>query len=81
LPFQSIQYITEDVAMAFGFFDGMHNGHDKVFDIFNEIAEASSLKKEVNTFDQHPSVELNPKRKPTTYITQHSDKIEKIIQQ
>lgn len=43
-PIQSKQYITEDVAMAFGFFDGMHKGHDKVFDILNEIAEARSLK-------------------------------------
>ncbi len=24
-------------------FDGMHKGHDKVFDILNEIAEARSL--------------------------------------
>ena len=32
------------LAMAFGFFDGMHKGHDKVFDILNEIAEARSLK-------------------------------------
>ena len=38
-PIQS-KHITEDVAMAFGFFDGMHKGHDKVFDILNEIAEA-----------------------------------------
>lgn len=43
-PIQSKQYITEDVAMAFGFSDGMHKGHDKVFDILNEIAEARSLK-------------------------------------
>ncbi len=48
-PIQSKQYITEDVAMAFGFFDGMHKGHDKVFDILNEIAEARSLKKAVIT--------------------------------
>ncbi len=27
------------------FSDGMHKGHDKVFDILNEIAEARSLKK------------------------------------
>lgn len=79
-PIQSKQYITEDVAMAFGFFDGMHKGHDKVFDILNEIAEARSLKKAVMTFDPHPSVVLNPKRKRTMYLTPLSDKIEKISQ-
>ncbi len=42
---------------------------DKVFDILNEIAEARSLKKAVMTFDPHPSVVLNPKRKRTTYLT------------
>ena len=31
-PIQEKQYIQEDVAMAFGFFDGMHKGHAKVFD-------------------------------------------------
>ena len=35
-PIQEEQYITEDVAMAFGFFDGMHKGHAKVFDILNQ---------------------------------------------
>lgn len=31
-PIQEDQYIAEDVAMAFGFFDGMHKGHAEVFD-------------------------------------------------
>lgn len=30
-PIQPEQLINEDVAMAFGFFDGMHKGHLKVF--------------------------------------------------
>ena len=30
-PIQENQYISEDVAMAFGF-DGMHKGHAEVFD-------------------------------------------------
>ena len=29
-PIQNEQLIKEDVAMAFGFFDGMHRGHSKV---------------------------------------------------
>lgn len=75
-PIQEEQYITEDVAMAFGFFDGMHKGHAKVFDILNQKAEAANLKKAVMTFDPHPSVVLNPKLKRTDYLTPIQDKIE-----
>ena len=38
-PIQSNQFITENVAMAFGFFDGMHRGHDKVFQVLDEKAK------------------------------------------
>ena len=41
-PIQSNQFITENVAMAFGFFDGMHRGHDKVFQVLDEKAKAVS---------------------------------------
>ena len=33
------------------------------------------------TFDPHPSVVLNPKRKRTTYLTPLTDKLEMIEQQ
>ncbi|RIO54526.1 bifunctional riboflavin kinase/FAD synthetase, partial [Mammaliicoccus sciuri] len=75
-PIQEEQYITEDVAMAIGFFDGMHKGHAKVFDIINQKAEAANLKKAVMTFAPHPSVVLNPKLKRTDYLTPIQDKIE-----
>ena len=80
-PIQPEQLINEDVAMAFGFFDGMHKGHLKVFETLNERAEAHNLKKAVMTFDPHPSVVLNPKRKRTTYLTPLTDKLEMIEQQ
>ena len=35
-PIQKEQLINEDVAMAFGFFDGMHRGHDKVFQTLDQ---------------------------------------------
>ncbi|MBO1198979.1 bifunctional riboflavin kinase/FAD synthetase [Staphylococcus simiae] len=79
-PIQKDQYINEDVAMAFGFFDGMHKGHDKVFEILDDKAKENQLKKAVMTFDPHPSVVLNPKRKRTTYLTPLADKLEKIAQ-
>ena len=40
-PIQSNQFITENVAMAFGFFDGMHRGHDKVFQVLDEKKQKS----------------------------------------
>ena len=80
-PIPPEQLINEDVAMAFGFFDGMHKGHLKVFETLNERAEAHNLKKAVMTFDPHPSVVLNPKRKRTTYLTPLTDKLEMIEQQ
>ena len=41
-PIQENQYISEDVAMAFGFFDGMHKGHaedDQIFSLNTTIQE------------------------------------------
>lgn len=80
-PIQPNQLIKEDVAMAFGFFDGMHRGHIKVFEALNERAKEHHLKKAVTTFDPHPSVVLNPERKRTDYLTPLSDKLEMIEQQ
>ncbi|KYH14651.1 bifunctional riboflavin kinase/FAD synthetase [Staphylococcus kloosii] len=79
-PIQEDQFIKEPVAMAFGFFDGMHKGHVKVFDTLIQKAEESNLKKAVMTFDPHPSVVLNPERKRTDYLTPIEDKLD-IIEQ
>lgn len=75
-PIQDNQYITEAVAMAFGFFDGMHKGHAKVFETLDAKAKSQNLKKAVMTFDPHPSVVLNPKLKRTDYLTPIQDKVE-----
>ncbi|MBF7017262.1 bifunctional riboflavin kinase/FAD synthetase [Staphylococcus durrellii] len=79
-PIQENQFIKEHVAMAFGFFDGMHKGHAKVFDTLIQKAEEDNLKKAVMTFDPHPSVVLNPERKRTDYLTPIEDKLD-IIEQ
>ena len=42
-PIQDDQRINENVAMAFGFFDGMHKGHDKVFQTLDQQAQSLSL--------------------------------------
>lgn len=80
-PIQAEQYIQEDVAMALGFFDGLHRGHQALFDELDRVAKEKNLKKAVMTFDPHPSVVLNPKQKRTTYITPLDDKIELLDEQ
>ncbi|CAD2076691.1 bifunctional riboflavin kinase/FAD synthetase [Phocicoccus pinnipedialis] len=60
---------NENIAIALGFFDGLHIGHQKVINKMIEIADKKGLKKAVLTFDPHPSVVLNPKQQRTTYIT------------
>lgn len=80
-PIQAEQYIQEDVAMALGFFDGLHRGHQALFDELDRVAKEKDVKKAVMTFDPHPSVVLNPKQKRTTYITPLDDKIELLGEQ
>lgn len=75
-PISEDQYIKEDIAMAFGFFDGMHKGHHKVLEVLDERAAQANLKKAVMTFDPHPSVVLNPKLKRTDYLTPLPDKLD-----
>lgn len=67
---------NEPIALALGFFDGLHLGHQQVIDTMIEIAEEKRLKKAVMTFDPHPSVVLNPKMRRTTYITPLKEKEE-----
>lgn len=74
-PIQPEQYIQEDIAIALGFFDGLHRGHQALIEKLNEVANARHLKKAVMTFDPHPSVVLNPKQKCTTYLTPLDDKL------
>lgn len=75
-PIQNDQYIQEDIAIALGFFDGLHRGHQALFERLDEVATERGLKKAVMTFDPHPSVVLNPKQKRTTYLTPLDDKLE-----
>lgn len=70
----------EPVALAIGFFDGLHLGHKEVIEKMIEIADEKNLKKAVMTFDPHPSVVLNPKARRTTYLTPLVEK-EKMLEE
>lgn len=67
-------YQHPDIALAIGFFDGIHLGHLTVINKMIEIAEEKKLKKAVMTFDPHPSVVLNPEKKRTDYLTPLNEK-------
>ncbi|MBY8910410.1 bifunctional riboflavin kinase/FAD synthetase, partial [Salinicoccus roseus] len=61
-PHDQQELNLEPSAVAVGFFDGLHRGHEDVIGRMEDIAEAEGLKKAVMTFDPHPSVVLSPKK-------------------
>lgn len=66
------------LAMALGFFDGVHKGHEKVIKAAKKIAQENNWKSAVMTFDPHPSVVLGKQNKSIQYITPLQDKIKLI---
>lgn len=62
-------------AMALGYFDGVHLGHQKVILEAKAIARQKGLKSAVMTFDPHPSVVLGKSVQHVEYITPLQDKI------
>lgn len=70
----TVHYDHPDLALAVGFFDGLHLGHQAVINEMIRIAEAKGLHKAVMTFDPHPSVVLNPEKKRTDYLTPLQEK-------
>ncbi|KEZ50132.1 bifunctional riboflavin kinase/FAD synthetase [Metabacillus indicus] len=66
------------LAMALGYFDGVHRGHQEVITAARKLAEEKGLKSAVMTFDPHPSVVLRKNTQHVEAITAVSDKIELI---
>ncbi|MBS4207578.1 bifunctional riboflavin kinase/FAD synthetase [Bacillus sp. FJAT-50079] len=63
------------LALALGFFDGVHQGHQKVIQTAIEIAKEKGYASAVMTFDPHPSVVLGKGNTSIRYITPLQDKI------
>lgn len=63
------------MAMAFGYFDGVHQGHQKVINTAKEIAGNNGWKSAVMTFDPHPSVVLRRNMGQMEYISPLKEKI------
>lgn len=68
------------LAIALGFFDGVHLGHKKVISAAKQYATDNNIASAVMTFDPHPSVVLSRNSKQVKYITPVNDKI-KLIKQ
>ena len=67
-----------EMAMALGYFDGVHLGHQRVINKAKTIAEKNGWKSAVMTFDPHPSVVLGKSIQHAEYITPLQAKIELI---
>lgn len=67
-----------EMAMALGYFDGVHLGHQHVINKAKTIAEKNGWKSAVMTFDPHPSVVLGKSIQHAEYITPLPAKMELI---
>ncbi len=69
-----IRELTENkgIAIALGFFDGMHIGHKKIIQTLVEKAKENKIKSAVITFDTNPSDYFNPE--PTLNIQTFKDR-------
>ncbi len=62
-------------AVALGFFDGVHIGHQKILQTAKQIAEKQGLAFAVMTFDPHPSKVVKPDRAIEQFITPLHEKL------
>ncbi|CAM3736149.1 bifunctional riboflavin kinase/FAD synthetase [Mesobacillus thioparans] len=70
-------YKIEDfpaMAIALGYFDGVHLGHQRVIWEAKKVAEDKGIKSAVMTFDPHPSVVLGKSVQHVEYITPLEEK-------
>ena len=63
------------LAMALGYFDGVHRGHQQVILEAKRQAEEKDLSSAVMTFDPHPSVVLGKNTQHVHYITPLNEKV------
>ena len=56
-------------ALAFGVFDGLHRGHQKIMAELHRVAAAKRAGPVVVTFDPHPQKVLQPTRAPRQLLS------------
>ena len=55
-PYSSQQIINEPIALALGFFDGVHLGHQSIIKAAQVAAKSNRIPLAVMTFNQHPKI-------------------------
>ncbi len=71
------QWRGGETAVAFGMFDGVHEGHAQLMRKANELAALHDLKSVVYTFSSHPMATYAPERVPPQLETR-SEKVRSI---
>ncbi|MRG85353.1 riboflavin biosynthesis protein RibF [Salinibacillus xinjiangensis] len=66
----------EELALAIGYFDGVHKGHQKVINEAIQVGAEKGIKSAVMTFHPHPSVVLKKEVQHVQYITPLPDKLQ-----
>lgn len=67
------QFKVEDSVCAYGFFDGVHLGHQQLLKNVESISKEKGLKKAIMTFSLHPKQILE--KNDYTYLMSLSEKI------
>ncbi|MFD1735862.1 bifunctional riboflavin kinase/FAD synthetase [Bacillus salitolerans] len=68
--------LTKPKAMAFGYFDGVHLGHQQVINEARKMAHRKGYQSAVMTFHPHPSIVLGKNNPIRHSLTPLNDKIE-----
>jgi riboflavin kinase / FMN adenylyltransferase len=73
-PFKIKKHSLKNLALAIGYFDGVHRGHQAVLCSAKDFAEKLNLVSAVMTFDPHPR-EVLGKEQITGYLTPLPEKL------
>lgn len=79
-PYKKINAENPPLALALGYFDGVHRGHQQVILEAKKHADEKGICSAVMTFDPHPSVVLGKTEQQIQSITPLTEKI-KIIEE
>ncbi|MGO8944291.1 MAG: bifunctional riboflavin kinase/FAD synthetase [Syntrophobacteraceae bacterium] len=74
---QTVQRKLKNPAITIGNFDGVHKGHQALFQRVKQLAEELNGESVVVTFDPHPLEVLFPEKAPS-FITSHRHKLDLI---
>ena len=75
-PHHLPQMVDQQYAMAIGFFDGLHKGHQAVIQTAIDEAKALGIQSAVMTFNPHPSHVLGGGKNKVGYITPYKEKMD-----